>query len=897
MGPCAGANTGEITVLKRLALILVVTLPLLAGVAWAQEQEIVLKRVAVLPFTVLSKTPMEFVGEKIRQEFQERLKGEGFTLAAPGDVQKELGRIKEAVSEPVAREVGQKLGVDVVVWGQLVVIGEALALEAHVLDLKGKPPLAVLKAQGTGIKSATDLSRRLAQDTALKILGKERIAKIEIKGNRRIERDAILGAMQTREGEMVSAGRLREDLKAIYKMGYFTDVKFDVSDTAQGRVLTAVVEEKPAIREIIVRGNKKVKKDKILEVMDIKKFAVASEPAIKENIEKALALYRDKGYYEVKITHTLEPISKTEVNLVLNVDEGTKLYVKEIEFEGNKAVKSKDLRGVMETKTWNIASLVTGTGRLNREVLERDMEKISAYYMNRGYIKVKVGEPRLDIRAGKIYITIPITEGPEFKVGSIDFKGDLIEGKEQLRKRLEIIKAKVYSRETLQQDMTTLGDLYADHGYANADVTPLIKENEENLTVDITFDIQQGKKVQVERIEISGNIKTRDKVIRREIRVYEQELFSATKLKESLKNLRRLEYFEDVNFSTNPGSAPDRVNLKITVKERPTGSFGIGVGYSTQDKLVGMVEISQANLFGRGQQVRLQGLIGSITTRFRFSFTEPYLFDRPLALGIDAFNWERVYDEYTRKDKGGGFRLSHPLKWQYTRLYGNYRFEDVHISDLRANASQTLKEAASIHTTSAVSLTLRRDSRDAIFTPTKGSDNSISVEMAGLGGDTAFMRYVVESGWYFNVWRKTVFVLHGRIGYMNVLPWGQLPAYEKYYLGGIDSIRGFKYAEISPRDPRTNERIGGDKFAQLNVEFRYPMPFLSKFGMTGTVFFDTGNVWGSGEGYFSSMRTAAGTGIRWYSPMGPLRIEWGYNLKPKSYEKHSAWEFSVGGSF
>ncbi|MDD2904149.1 MAG: BamA/TamA family outer membrane protein [Syntrophales bacterium] len=308
-----------------------------------------------------------------------------------------------------------------------------------------------------------------------------------------------------------------------------------------------------------------------------------------------------------------------------------------------------------------------------------------------------------------------------------------------------------------------------------------------------------------------------------------------------------------------------------------------------------MVEISHNNLFGRGQQIKAQGIIGAISTRFRLSFTEPYLFDRPLSAGFDAFIWEREYTEYTRKSRGGDVRLAHPLRWKYTRLYGMYRFENVTLSGLQWYASPVLQEAATIHNTSATSLTLRRDSRDAIFNPTRGSDNSFNIEMAGLGGDTAFLRYIVESGWYFPLWWKTVGVIHGRLGYMMRLPWGALPAYEKFYLGGIDSIRGFKYADISPRDPVTGERIGGDKFVQLNLEYRFPL--IKKLGVTGTVFFDAGNVYGSNQAFFSSMRTSVGCGFRWFSPMGPLRVEWGYNLRPKSWEKHSAWEFTVGSQF
>jgi outer membrane protein insertion porin family len=883
-------------VAARLIFSLVLTLVALTGPALAQEPEVVLKKVAVLPFPVLAKEPMDFLGTKVRQEFQERLKAEGFTLVLEEDVNREVAKLKETVTEPLAREIGHKLGADVVIWGKLIVVADLLSLEARILDLTGKMPPATLKAEGTGLTSLAGLSRQLAQEASFKILGKEKIARIEVKGNRRIDKDAILSIMQTREGDIIAPARLREDLKAIFKMGYFTNVKFEVSDTPEGRILKVIVQEKPAIRQIIIRGNRKIKEKKILEVMDLKPFSVASETAILENINKILKLYTEKGFYQARVDYSLQPVTDTEVNLTLNVNEGGKVYVKEIRFEGNHAFKDKELRTVMETKEKSILSWITGSGKLNKDILERDVEKVAAFYFNHGYVRAKVGEPRIDIREGNIYITIPVEEGSQFQVGRVDLQGDLIDEKAKLRKDLEIVKGKVYSREVVQKDLTTLSDLYADQGYANADITPLIREDEVNRKVDVTFDIRKGNKVYFERIEIAGNIKTRDKVIRRELRVYEQELFSATKIKESIRNLRRLEYFEDVNLSTTPGSAPDRMNLKITVKERPTGSFGIGAGYSTQDRLVGMIEISQTNLFGRGQQLRAQGILGAISNRFRLSFTEPYLFDRPLAFGLDAFNWEREFDEYDRKSRGGSIRLSHPLRWKYTRLYGSYRFENVELSDLSPNTSQVIREAATIKNTSAVSLSLRRDSRDALFMPTQGSDNSIAIEMAGLGGDTAFVRYVAETGWYFPLWWGTVGVIHGRVGYIDRLPWGQLPAYEKFYLGGIDSIRGFNYAEISPRDPVTNERIGGDSFTQLNLEYRWPVPYLKKFGFMGTVFFDAGNVYGSNS-VGPTLRTSAGAGFRWYSPMGPIRVEWGYNLSPKPWERRSVFEFTVGGSF
>ena len=882
---------------QRLILAVLLAALALTQPALAQEDEVVFKKVAVFPFTVASREPLEGQGEKVRQEILERLKADGFSLVSEEDLKKALAVRKETLDDAAAKEIGGKLGADIVIYGTQIKVGEVLSLEGRLVDVSGRQAPAALKVQGTGLKALAGLGKQLAQESSLKILGKTRVSRLNVKGNRRIEKDAILGVMQTREGEMVNPGRLREDLKAVYKMGYFTDVKIDISDTPDGVVLTVLVTEKPAIKEIITKGNHKVKRDKIVEVMDLKPFSVASEGAIRESINKVQNMYREKGYYEVRITSELLPVTNTEVNLVLHIDEGGKMAIKEINFEGNEHFKAKELRDVMETKekSWFFAiNWITGSGKLTKDIMERDAEKISSFYYNHGFIKAKVAEPKVDIKGNYIYITIPIQEGPQYQVGKIDIQGDLIDDKEKILEKIETPKKKIYSREVLQTDITTLSDLYADKGYANADVAPLIKEDDQALKVDVTFDIHQGNKVYFERIDIAGNVKTRDKVIRRELRVYEQELFNATNLKESIKNLRRLEYFEDVNFGTSPGSAPDRMNLKITVKERPTGTFGVGAGYSTQDRLVGMVEVSQNNLFGRGQQVKIQGIIGSISHRFRASFTEPYLFDRPLGFGVDAFNWQRDYSEYTRISTGGDVRLSHPLKWKYTRLFWLYRYEYVKLTNLAPNSSPIIVQAANIHNTSATSFTVRRDSRDSLFAPTKGSDNSFGVEMAGLGGDVAFMRYIAESGWYFPLKWSMVGVLHGRVGYMQRLDWGQMPVYEKFYLGGIDSIRGFKYADISPRDPNTNERIGGDKFIQLNAEYRFPL--YKKLGLMGTVFFDAGNVYGANM-VEPFLRPTAGFGIRWFSPMGPLRVEWGYNLTRKPFEKQSAWEFTMGGSF
>ena len=297
---------------RLIALFLLVVSAVAAGgPAMAQDQELVFKKVAVFPFAVVSKEPLGYLGEKIGQEIQERLKADGFTPVSQEDLHKELSQLTEPVNEAQAQAIGRKLGADMVIWGTLLKVGDLISLEGNVLDLSGRKGATILKLQGTGMHALSGLSRQMAQELSLKVLGKERVAHIVVKGNRRIEKDAILGVMQTREGETLSPAHLREDLKAIYKMGYFTDVRLDASDTPEGRILTVLVKEKPAIREIMVEGNNKLKKDKILEVMNLKPFSVASEGAIKEDINKVQQAYREKGYYEAQISYDLPAGGRT----------------------------------------------------------------------------------------------------------------------------------------------------------------------------------------------------------------------------------------------------------------------------------------------------------------------------------------------------------------------------------------------------------------------------------------------------------------------------------------------------------------------------------------------------------------------------------------------------------
>jgi outer membrane protein insertion porin family len=466
-----------------------------------------------------------------------------------------------------------------------------------------------------------------------------------------------------------------------------------------------------------------------------------------------------------------------------------------------------------------------------------------------------------------------------------------------MMKQIKISKEEYFSRQILRDDIIVIGDLYSDEGYAYTDVVPQIDQDSEKLIVNVTYTISKGNLVYFEGIRITGNTKTRDKVIRRELDFYEQELFSGKKLKRAIRNLNRLDYFEDVKVNTTKGSEPDKMLLDIDVKEKPTGTFSFGGGYSSVENMFVVGSIAQRNLFGRGQLLRLKAEIGGRTTRYDLSFTEPWLFDIPLSAGVDLYNQYRDYDAYNLASIGGALRFGYPV-FDYTRAYLTYGYDISDMTNLSDTASSYFKQMAGQHTTSSITPLIRYDSRDKAFNPTEGSNNSVSVEYAGdvLGGDVGFTKYIGEAGRYFPLFWSTVGFLHSRAGYVEQHAGALLPPYDRFYLGGMNSIRGFSWDQLSPRDAN-GDAYGGNKFVQLNVEYIFPL--LKDVGLMGVVFYDTGNLYDDNQDIdLGSLRQTSGFGVRWYSPMGPIRLENGFILDPKPGESQTGrWEFTMGQAF
>ena len=725
------------------------------------------------------------------------------------------------------------------------------------------------------------------------------IAKIAIKGNLAIEADAIKAVIKISEGKPLITEDVRGAIKAIFEMGYFTDVQAETSDTEGGKELAFIVSERPQIRDIEFKGNKEIEKDKLKELLTFKANTILDLNKIRESISKIKTEYENSGYYVADVQYKIETVGENQIKLVFEINENDKVLVKRIILLGNKEYNDDALKKIMQTKEGGWSSWISSKGTFKENMLRGDVEILSSHYLNNGYIQASVEEPQVFLTPDKrwIYITIRIEEGKKFWLGKIDFKGDILDSVEDLSKNVKLKEGDVFSRDRLRQDIVSLTDMYGDKGYAFANIVPLTTLDHEKRIVNITFDISKGELVYFERILITGNVKTRDKVIRRELKVAEGELYHGTRLKKSRQKVNNLGFFDEVNLSTERGSSTNKLNLIIDIKERPTGTLSVGAGYSSIDSFVMMGSVSQGNLFGRGQKLQLSAEFGEKRKTYNLGFTEPRLLDTEISAGFDIYNLEKQYTDFTKKSNGGDIRLGFPLGFEETRGYLTYRYEESEIYDISTSAGTYITDQAGRNTLSSITASIVRDTRDSYLAPMSGSNNSVSTEVAGgfFGGTRSFVKHLGNSSWFYPVFWDTSVMLHGAIGYAEGTEGKDLPIDERFFVGGMNTVRGFDPRSLGPKD-ENGIVIGGNKELIFNVEYLFPL--AKEAGLRGVIFYDAGNAFGDNEVYdIESLRTSAGYGIRWYSPIGPLRLEWGYNLNPKDGEKLSRWEFSIGTFF
>ena len=801
---------------------------------------------------------------------------------------------------PVAEtltKISEQTGFDYVAVGSLTMIGDQVSIDVQVFDVLApesphssyRDGLAVTGLDAAITETITDILSFTSRNYI--------IATIAPEGNERIDSGAILRKITTKPGDFYDPARLRQDLKNVFSMGYFDNVEIESTDTDKGKAIVFRVMEKPVIATVLISGTDEIDEQEVRDAASIVPNTILNPTRLNDAVQRINELYKSKGYYNTKTTVDMSFTSEDRVEVRFTVNEGPKIYIGKILFEGNKAFDDDDLEDVIETSERNWLSWITESGVLKMNILQQDAAKIGAFYHNHGFIEAKIGEPTVEQKDDELQITFHIQEGPRYRVGTVDIEGDLIEDKEKLISMLKIRDEKYLNRQILRNDNMKLTDLYAEHGYAFAEIRPKINTSPDSKRVDIVLLADKGPLVYFNRVEIQGNTRTRDNVIRRDLVVEEGGIFDSTAIRKSTEKLQRLGFFEEVSVTPQPTMKEDQMDVLVNIKEQSTGQFSIGGGYSSSDSLMFMAEISENNIFGTGNRLALSANLSSITTRFNLSFTNPRIFDSHVLAGIDLFNWEKEYDDYTKDSIGGGLRFGHRLFEKWRISYG-YSYSDTNLSDVAEDASYVIRESQNINVTSALHLGFSRDTRNHFFSPSSGSVNSLTFEYAGgfLGGDAEFQKVEALTSWYFPLPWDSVFHVKGSAGQVFADDKSKLPVYEHFYLGGLNSIRGFQTSYVSPRDPITDERIGGDKMWFANVEIIFPL--FEEMGLRGVVFTDVGNVYATWEEWeFDDIRSAVGFGFNWMSPMGPLRLAWGYNLDPRYDEDESVWDFSIGGGF
>ncbi len=845
-----------------------------------------LRTIALLPFQVGLKTNVSQESETIYQELAGQLRILKNIRLIDRERLSTLTAGKDINNDNFIQAVGKETGAAFVIAGNITKAGDRVSVEVRIFDIKKGMFLPVIHAGGRDLIAA-----QLTGEILLRIGAEQRIVRVEFNGNRRIENNALLQVIKSAAGGVYSEAGLAQDVRAIYRMGHFSDVTVQTTDVPEGKIVTFTVQEKGIVASVKVTGNKKINEGDIEAVLSVKPRQIFNPEKLKADVGKIKELYDSKGYYNAEVMDVVEKQGEKDVRVIYKVVENEKLYIVRLEFSGNEAYTAKELRKLMATQEKGLFSFITDSGLLKKEQLKQDIEKIAAFYLNHGYIYAQVGEPEISHDKKGTYIKIPIIEGKQFQVGKVEIAGDEVKmPRAEMFAKLQINKKRYYDREAIMKDMDLLQQICSDEGYAYADVIPLTVPRDKDQQVDVTYQIKKGKQVYFNWINITGNNKTRDKVIRRLLTVVEGDLYSKTKLKESYQAINRLRYFEEVDFQTEKSKDATYTDVNIRVKEKPTGMFSIGAGYSAQDNAIFTAQISQQNLFGRGQNISLKANLGSRATNYEISFVEPWLFDMPLWSKFDAWKADRIYDSYSMNSNGGGATFGYPL-WEYYSGYVGYKYSIDEIYDTFANTSTLILRQRGKISSSSLQVTLTRDTTDDNIFPSRGTKNSVSIDYTGgfLKGDASFTKYNFTSAWFHALPLDTVFTVRGRLGYLQEREGKEVPVYERFALGGIGSMRGLR--SVGPVDPFTGDTIGGLTMLTFSAEFIFPL--LKDAGMKGVFFYDTGNSWVSGYD-LTDLRQTAGAGIRWLSPIGPLRLEWGYVLDKRRDEPDNRFEFTIG---
>lgn len=784
------------------------------------------------------------------------------------------------------------------------------------------------------------------------------ISAIDVTGQGRVAVEDIRATIHLRAGQACTDADVTRDVQSLWALGFFDDILVDAEPTGDNVRLTFQIKERPAIGDIELVGNDELSESDLKEKLTLREGSILSVPEVKQQIEKLQDFYAEKGFFLAQFRYELVEGDNNEVTVRFVITEGAEVTVRRVRFAGNKNISASELKSMMQTSETGFFSFLSSGNTFKRAAFDEDVDRLRALYYDRGFLTVQVSEPLVELTPDRehIDITIPIKEGPRFHVGrvrisEVDADGNEVEplpGRRALREQIELNPGDWFSRSIIAQNLMDVTTYYRDRGYAKVVMTPNTELNTERNVVHIVVSIQRGPLVYIQRINITGNSKTRDAVLRREALIVEGELYNQTNVQDSKQRMMALGYFESVDVSEVDGSAPDRLILNFEVAEKPTGTFQVGAGFSSQETFLFTAQIQQQNLFGRGQSLSLNLQLSGIRQMAQLQLAEPYLYGTNYSLAISGFKMLRQLQDYNRDSTGMDITLGSPVApnflKNYLRAYLTYHLENVDIlpatggvlgagtgggQQFFVNRISPLADLFLDGLLSTLRLSLTWDSRDNRLFPTKGIYSSASSELSSnlIGSTRNYWRHSLNTRFYHPVFAGLIAKLNTNWG-LIMAPDGQsVPIFERYYLGGIFDLRGYNIQAIGPHggvpssySPNSGSRGLGRNFGG-NLEFYYnfelEFPIVQSIGIRGVLFHDGGNTWNLEKRFCQlpdpdiedvasapcsvdllNLRTSVGAGFRWFSPMGPLRFEWGFPLKRRpAYEDLYNFQFTVGNAF
>jgi outer membrane protein insertion porin family len=750
------------------------------------------------------------------------------------------------------------------------------------------------------------------------------ISEIRIVGNQRVETDAIQVHITSQVGQPYNDVAVDNDVKSIYRMGFFKDVTPHLLRQDGRAILTFVVEEKPLVTDIRFGGMKEIKPndDKVINALAIHSGSIEDQTRVQTTIRNLKAVYEEKGYLDAKITwRTVPEASNTEIG-VFDVVEGPKVEIAAIKFNGNKHISDSELQGAMATRKHTILSYFFDTGVLDQKKLQDDIERLTGLYINHGYLNAHVSQPVVTRHGDSLVLTIDIDEGPQYKVGNVEVAGDVKVAKKELLSKLTLKPNETFSGADLQHDVLTLSDFYSDRGYAYVNVDPRTKVDPSTHTVDVSYNINPGREVLVDRIKITGNAKTSDKVIRRELLIQEQEPYSTSKIQGSKQRLDGLGFFSNTRISTTPGPSPDKIDLDVAVQETNTSALQIGGGYDSYASVFGNFSVSNSNLFGGGESASATAQIGFLYQNFNIGYSEPWFLDMPLSVSLSGFYDKLFLFSFNQTNAGFQINTGYPLADLGLKKLGpfsledvtaglGYSFQSVGIGGLSQFTTFEIFRYKGYSRISELIPSIRRFTVDNPVDPRSGSVINFNMELAGLGG-TPFVKGIFHSRFFYpyiksarwGEWVISPGVTYGIGTSLGGNKGSELPLYERFFpggLGGSGDVRGYELYSLGPQVALFNqqgvpfaiEQVGGSQELLLSTETTFPI--WQSLGIRGALFLDAGNAFFLNQSPSpDKLQAAYGFGVRWKSPFGPISVDLARPINPRPNDKSTVFNFGAG---